>query len=394
MERMEDTLFALPPLPEQDWAAHNAEQAAVWASFYGGAPTRVPMVLGVTPRVLLCDRRYNPRGITVREYMNDPDMMRRVQCEFALFRRHFLPCDQEMGLPEQWSVYVDTQNVGEAAWLGAEIEYPAWEVPDTRPFLGEEEKNRLFDRGLPDPFDGIYGRMREWNERLAGPGCTFMGRPVVVEPGGLSTDGPMTIACNLRGAAQFCMDLYLDSDYAMQLLDYITEATILRIRALRDFFGLPLPDNYWFADDSIALLSVADYERFILPFHQKLLAGITTGRGRENIIHLCGDATRHFPLIRDRLHVNNFDTGYPVEHGKLAQVLGPEITIQGGPRIDLLRHGTPEETAAETRRILDEVRPYTRRFVLREANNLPPGTPLDNVAAMYDTVRKFGQYDS
>lgn len=254
------------------------------------------MILGVTPRVLLCDRRYNPRGVTFREYMNDPDIMRRVQCEFALFRRHFLPCDQEMGLPEQWSVYVDTQNVGEAAWLGAEIEYPAWEVPDTRPFLGEDNKSQLFNRGLPDPFDGIYGRMREWNERLAGPGGTFMGRPVVVEPGGLSTDGLMTIACNLRGAAQFCMNLYLDSDYAMQLLDYITAATILRIRALRDFFGLPVPDNYWFADDSIALLSAADYERLILPFHQKLLAGITNGKGRENIIHLCGDATRHFPL--------------------------------------------------------------------------------------------------
>ena len=151
MERMEDTLFALPPLPEQDWAAHTAEQAAVWASFYGGAPTRVPMVLGVTPRVLLCDRRYNPRGITFREYMNDPDMMRRVQCEFALFRRHFLPCDQEMGLPEQWSVYVDTQNVGEAAWLGAEIEYPAWEVPDTRPCVGAVGTKRQLDRGLPEP---------------------------------------------------------------------------------------------------------------------------------------------------------------------------------------------------------------------------------------------------
>ena len=38
------------------------------------------------------------------------------------------------------------------------------------------------------------------------------------------------------------------------------------------------------------------------------------------------------------------------------------------------------------------MRPYTRRFVLREANNLPPLTPLENVAAMYNAVREYGHY--
>lgn len=389
---MDERLFDLPPLPQTDWTAHNEEQREVWKRFYEGTPTRVPMVLGVNPRFLLCDRRYNPRGVSFREYMTDPDIMRRVQCEFFLFRRHFLFYDQEMGLPEQWDMYVDFQNVGEAAWLGAELLYPEGDVPDTHPFLTDDNKNQLFEKGLPDPFSGVYRQMRDWYEYFNSSAYEFLGRPVVCGQTGLGTDGPMTLACNIRGAAEFCMDLYLDEDFAMELLEYITEATIRRVRAWQEYFGLPVPDDYWFADDSIALLSAADYERFILPFHKRLIEGVTTGKGRNHTIHLCGDATRHFSTIRDQLHVTGFDTGYPVEHGRLAQELGPEITIQGGPRVDLLQHGTPEQVAAETRRILEDVMPHTRRFILREANNLPPGTPLASVSAMYDTVRAHGCY--
>jgi hypothetical protein len=32
------------------------------------------------------------------------------------------------------------------------------------------------------------------------------------------------------------------------------------------------------------------------------------------------------------------------------------------------------------------------RFILREANDLAPGTPLDNLAAMYHTARIHGRY--
>ncbi len=388
---MKGPIFSLPPLPDADWSAHNEEQRRVWEGFYAGNPERVPMTLGVNPRFLLCDRRYNPRGVTFREYMTDPEIMEQVQCEFALFRRHFLPCDQEMGMPEVWHIYADPQNFAEASWLGAEVVYPEGDVPDTLPLLTDDNKNELFEKGIPDPFDGIYGYLRDFYERFSSP-HTFCGRPVVCDQTGFGTDGPMTIACNLRGTAEFCMDLYLDPDFAMALLEYITQATIQRIRAWYAYYGLPLPDNGWFADDSIALLSAADYERLILPFHQKLLAGITNGKGQNHSIHLCGDATRHFPLICKSLHVTSFDTGYPVEHGKLAQELGPEVIIQGGPRVALLQNGSPEQAAAETRRILDEVRPYTRRFVLREANNLPPLTPLENVAAMYNAVREYGHY--
>ncbi len=188
------------------------------------------------------------------------------------------------------------------------------------------------------------------------------------------------------------MDLYLDEDFAMELLEYITEATIRRVRAWQEYFGLPAPDDYSFADNSIALLSTADYGGLFCRSINGLSKRRNHRKGTES--HDPPVRGRHpaFSTIRDQLHVTGFDTGYPVEHGRLAQELGPEITIQGGPRVDLLQHGTPEQVAAETRRILEDVMPHTRRFILREANNLPPGTPLASVSAMYDTVRAHGRY--
>ena len=60
--------------------------------------------------------------------------------------------------------------------------------------------------------------------------------------------------------------------------------------------------------------------------------------------------------------------------------------------VDLLLGGTPQQVETETRRIIGEVKPVTRRFIMREANNLAPCTPPENIAAMYEAVRQYGVY--
>ena len=153
-----------------------------------------------------------------------------------------------------------------------------------------------------------------------------------------------------------------------------------------------MSDTFSFADDSIALLSSAMYEDLVLPMHQKLVRALTTERARISI-HLCGDATRHFKTLADKLGIVSFDTGFPVAHGELVARLGPDIVVQGGPHIELLRTGTIAAVTAETKRILFEVKNKTKRFVLRDANNVAPGTPLENLRAMYDACRAWGQLD-
>jgi uroporphyrinogen-III decarboxylase len=73
--------------------------------------------------------------------------------------------------------------------------------------------------------------------------------------------------------------------------------------------------------------------------------------------------------------------------------LGPDIRVDGGVHVDILQNSTPEAIRAETKRIIHAVKPYTKRFVMKEANNLPPCTPPVNIRAMYETVLEYGRYD-
>jgi uroporphyrinogen-III decarboxylase len=47
---------------------------------------------------------------------------------------------------------------------------------------------------------------------------------------------------------------------------------------------------------------------------------------------------------------------------------------------------------AECKRILESGIAEGGRFILREANNLSPRTPVENVAAMYEAGTKYGRH--
>ena len=382
-------------MSENNFKAHNEEVKAVWEAFRAGRPIRVPVTLGVNPRFLILDPKINRRGIDFQTYSTDPQVMLRSQVEFKDWVRHNLPQDQEMGLPQDgWSVSVDLQNYYEASWLGCPLQFRKGEVPDILPILSDNKKNLLFDRGIPDPlYAGSMRTQMEFfeymNERKKD--FTYKGLPIKAVEATSGTDGPFTLAASLRGATNLCMDLYLDPNYVHKLLSFLTEAIIVRIRAWRKFLGKPeRSESFGLADDSVQLISLGQYKEFVLPCHKRLIQALA-GKGPHSI-HLCGDASRHFKTIRDELNVYSFDTGFPIDLGEMRRELGPEVRLNGGPHIELLRQGPPEAIRREVVRILRSGVMQGGKFVLREANNLAPRTPLEHLQVMYDTAKEYGRY--
>ncbi len=384
-----------------DFEAHNAEVQQVWEAYRAGKPIRVPIIWGINVRFTMWIPEANPRGIAFEQYFHDPQVMLERQVEHIHWVRHHVPHDGEMGMPtDGWHVWVDFQNVYESAWLGCEIRYYPDQVPDVEPLLVDDRKHWLFDRGIPDPFTGgLMARNWEFYEymkRKQEEGWTMFGKPIAsVSPTGLGTDGPMTVCCNLRGASQFAADLIEDPEYARHLLDLVTTAIITRIRAYRKALGQPekTPNSWGFADDSIELLSVPLYEQMILPFHQRLKQELMEDPSQPIGIHLCGDVQRLLVFLRDRLNVRSVDTGFPIDLGKARHDLGPDVELLGGPAVPLLHHGTPQQVREETIRILQSGVMEGGKFILREGNNLAPGTPLENLWAMYETGKQYGRYD-
>jgi uroporphyrinogen-III decarboxylase len=205
-------------------------------------------------------------------------------------------------------------------------------------------------------------------------------------------DGMFTVACELRGAENICIDIYEDPDYFHTLMEYLTQSTAARLKAWRKYLGhAELTPAFSFADDSIQLLSRDTYKEMVLPYHLKL-ARLTSTMEERGSAHLCGDATRHFTVIRDALNVYTFDTGFPVAHKELIKELGPEVCIQGGPHAALIYAGSRDEIRAASKKILDDVKPVGKKFIFRDGNDIPPGTPLENIEALYQACKDYGQF--
>ena len=380
------------------YQAHNDEVTRVWHSYNRREPIRVPLRFGINPRYTMFDHPANPRRITFEQYSTDPQLMLERQVEHEHWVRTNIRQDTAMGVPEDgWPVWVDFQNYYEAAWYGAEIRYWDGQVPGSVPPLADDAKKWTFiERGMPNPFTHA-GAARMWDIyahflRRKEEGWTCMGAPIGhVEPPAGGSDGVLTVACNLRGTEDFMTDLIADPEYAHALLEYVLETSVNRILAYRKETGSEMrPERGGMADDSIQLLSTAMYRERILPYHRRYLEALF-GAGPHGM-HLCGDATRHFRLIRDELNVWSFDTGYPVDFAWLREELGPDVEIQGGPSVPFLEAATPAQIREECRRILQSGIREGGRFILREGNNLAPGIGLEKLDAMWSAVNEFGVY--
>ena len=375
---------------------HNQEVKEVWDSFHAGRPIRMPMALSYNARIILLNPRYN-RGIDFQKYYSDPMVMLKVQLQMQDYAKTHLWFDHEMGIPEEgYDVMVDFQNDVECCHLGANVQFSPPPPPFVVPFLAHGDKRRLLNQGPVEPFNDFTEKLFSYYDAFCeqrDKGFLYNGKPLKnIGMAGMGTDGPFTLACMLRGTENFCVDLFEDPDYAREMLEFLTDNAIRRIKAFRKRLGMPekLP-SFAFADDSILLLSEDTYKEYILPYHKKLVAELSTGE-QPNWVHFCGDASRHFVTIQKEVHFGSIDTGFPIQHGKLVQQLAPGTAVWGGVHVDLLSKGTPEQVERETLRIMRDVMPHTNFFVMKEANNLAPQTPEENIRAMYETVRAYGKY--
>lgn len=381
----------LPTLPSDD------EKRRVWDHYRSGRPSRVPLTFYTNPRVVLDNSAWNPQGITFEQCYHDPKAHLTMLLQHELFRRRVIHrhSDGPTALPDVWEVYQFEYNVYEAAQFGAPVRFPTGQVPVTEPpFEDDADKLAIFEQDITQPLATPYwsSRLAFWRELDKVVSQTrFEGRPVRLHPlAAMGTDGPVTGACNLRGTG-FMLDLAEDPDYADRLLTFLGDAVIHRRKAFANHWGDRTPVcPPGLADDSCALISLDMYRRQVLPHHRRLYEAM--GEGSRSM-HMCGHASHLFTTLHDELHVTSFDTGFPIDHGRLRRDLGPDVEILGGPEVDLLLHGTPPAVFDRTRVILTSGVTEGGRFILREGNNLPPNVPEPSLAATYEACLTHGRFD-
>jgi uroporphyrinogen-III decarboxylase len=373
----------------------NEEKQAVWNAYYSGKPTRVPVTYGINPRVVLFNSELNPNRITFEEYFTDASALIDIQLRFMEYRSQVINqyCDSPVGRPNSLAFYIDNQNSYDSLYFGTPIEFRDGQVADTVPILAGSDKYRIFDMDIEHPLDNPFIKhclKRYEDVKSAISNLSYHDMTFLVSPPLMGFDGHLTIATCLRGSELYS-DIYEDPDYFRRLLEFLHNAAIIRNRALAQLFGHTAFSGTrgGYADDSIQLISTKTYKEMVLPFHRDWYA-MWSVEGPHSI-HLCGDATRHFPIIHEELNVNSFDTGYPVDFGWLRKALGNDVEIYGGPEAFWLLSGTSEQVYQRTKEILQSGI-MEGKFVLRDANNVPPNVPVENLAALYKCCLEHGNY--
>jgi len=396
-----DSRWKLDELVPSDFGPYDpprlsdAEKDRVWKAYWDRKPVRVPMLLATNSRVAVLDRRIDATGLTFQEIFNDAVAMLRSQLlwKYLCRKRYHRFCDWPTGPENPWQADVSFQNTHDAVFFGCPVHFRPGEVPDTTPILTDDNKRSVFDIDISDPLRRApYSTTCEYYEIMTDyvKDKTFFGSPIRINaPQFNGTDGPLTIAMDVRGP-DVLLDMADDPDYADQLFRFIVDMALNRRKAFARRYNLTL-EGGWMADDSIALISTEQYRQTLLAHHRYFYEAVGSKPGQRGI-HLCGDATRHFPTLHRELGVASFDTGFPVDFAGLRKTLGPEVEIQGGVEVGLLVAGKPEQVYERSRQILTSGITDGGRFVFREGNNLPPNVPWSNLAAMYRAGFDFGAY--
>lgn len=380
-----------------DFAKHNEEVAKDWDAYWKGSPFRVPATFAMNPRMILMNPELNKWGYTWENYFKNPDVRWTVELEFQKWVRFNILQDAEMGPPQkEWGgIGLGLQNCEESAWFGCKIEYPPHDMPFMKPIF-KENKKKLYDMKIPEALSGgVMDMITEQYQYLEEKRkkSDFEGKPV--GPTGFplqGTDGPLTVACNLRGASEVAMDFYEDSKFLRDLLSFITDAAIVRIKKIKEFFKQEIQTQSWgFADDSIELISTEMYKDFILPFHKKLLAEFS--KGGPNSIHLCGKVQRHLKFLSEELNIKTFDLGFPTDMGKVRQDVGEDVTLIGNIAPHLLKMGPENAIRDAVKKLCQSGVMKGGKFILHDGNNCAPCTPVSHFKAMYEAGKEFGKYE-
>ncbi len=274
-----------------------------------------------------------------------------------------------------WGVPLKTMETGGATYhevaqaplagasTVAEIErYPWWPDPDGFDFAGAAAKARAAS--------GRYATIGPWVSCLE-------------------------IYCQLRGLEEAMIDLAAEPELVEAALDRIEDR---QTRMMRRFFAETKGHlDLCFVSDDIAgqsslLLSPEAWRRHLEP-RLRRWCDLIHGAGLKVFYHTDGAA---YPLIAPLIDCG-IDVFNPIQHvcpgmelGRLKKEFGRDVIFHGGVDTQsALPFGSVEDVRKETSSCLELLGAGREGYICASCHNVQPGTPIENILAMIETVHRY-----
>ena len=204
------------------------------------------------------------------------------------------------------------------------------------------------------------------------------------------------LSWNLVGMEKFLMDLIMEKPYVFALMDKVMEYNLACGKKMVEL-GV---DMIWTGDDfgtqKGMLLSPEIWRKVFKPRMQYIFKELRkVNPGIKIAYHSCGSI---FPIIPDLIEIG-LDVLNPIQPrakdmdlAKLKQKFGDELVFFGGvDEQKVLPFG-------DTKQVEDEVKLRIAQagqgggFIIAPAHNIQPDTPLENIYAYFEAIKKYGTY--
>jgi uroporphyrinogen decarboxylase len=282
-------------------------------------------------------------------------------------------------------VLVENGTAALAEACGVQVIYQA----DAAPVAKEPAIKSLDDVGrlqLPDPYKTpvLCENLRATRivAEAIGDRAFIIGR---------GDQGPFSLACEIRGMSEFMLDLALgeQKEQIHQLLDFASQVWLRY--ALAQIEQGAHCTSIGDSPSGPDVVSPRIYREYAYPYIKRLVDDLKT-RGVRVAYHICGNATAIIPdMVSTGADIIEIDQKADKQACKAA---AQGKTTLLGP-IDpsaVLAQGTPEQVMQACREALEVLAPGGG-LILGPGCALPATTPDENLEALIEAAKRYGQYD-
>ncbi len=264
----------------------------------------------------------------------------------------------------------------EAEAFGSQIRYSSDEVPAVIDSIvnDEDSANEL---KVPKPGAGRTGAYIKAAEL-----CTqnINGRPSF---GGLI--GPFSLACRLFDMTEIMMALFDEPETVHIILEKATAF----LSAYASAFKAAGANGIIMAEPAAGLLSPDQCTEFSSAYVKKIVDA-TQDDYFMVILHNCGNTVKLVPSM-----LSTGALGYHFGNAVDMTAILPQIPTNrlAFGNVDparVFKNGTVEDVREKTRKLLEKTAGYNN-FVISSGCDIPPGTPIENIEAFFETIERYNE---
>jgi uroporphyrinogen-III decarboxylase len=303
-----------------------------------------------------------------RKYYMDPEtrIETRMAMDSALYERFG---DVGLGDPNPEPKPMITGGmVTLPAIFGCEIVFSEEALPWAMPLNLSEEK--VMQLQVPDILN--TWPMTEWIRQI-----DYLKGKYGKVAGDINTTGIQNLALKIRGD-QLYVDYFENPDLCHHLLRICTEC-------VKQLFEFNYKATGTGAMDVTPMCDPKLYEEFLLAYDNEVADAFQSA---GFAIHHCGSVDEVLKGYAKVRHLKFIEIGFGSDVKRCREVLGPEVAVNARISPVLMKNGTPEEVAAEVRRLIDEGGPLNNFSI--DTVGLTAGTPDENVKIARRTAAEYG----